>query len=53
MGCDLKLPTNLGAIFRGAAALGMDAVLPSPSCADPPYRRSRGRRGRPLGAVPP
>ena len=32
--------TNLGAIFRGAAALGMDAVLLSPSCADPLYRRS-------------
>jgi tRNA G18 (ribose-2'-O)-methylase SpoU len=32
--------TNVGAIFRGAAALGMDAVLLSPSCADPLYRRS-------------
>jgi tRNA G18 (ribose-2'-O)-methylase SpoU len=32
--------TNLGAIFRGAAALGVDAVLLSPSCADPLYRRS-------------
>jgi tRNA G18 (ribose-2'-O)-methylase SpoU len=32
--------TNLGAIFRGAAALGMDAVLLSPTCADPLYRRS-------------
>lgn len=32
--------TNIGAIFRGAAALGMDAVLLSPSCADPLYRRS-------------
>ena len=27
--------TNIGAIFRGAAALGMDAVLLSPSCCDP------------------
>jgi tRNA G18 (ribose-2'-O)-methylase SpoU len=32
--------TNLGAIFRGAAALGVDGVLLSPSCADPLYRRS-------------
>jgi len=32
--------TNLGAIFRSAAALGMDAVLLSPTCADPLYRRS-------------
>lgn len=32
--------TNLGAVFRSAAALGMDAVLLSPSCADPLYRRS-------------
>jgi tRNA G18 (ribose-2'-O)-methylase SpoU len=32
--------TNVGAIFRCAAALGMDAVLLSPSCADPLYRRS-------------
>jgi len=32
--------TNLGAIYRSAAALGMDAVLLSPSCADPLYRRS-------------
>lgn len=32
--------TNLGAIFRTVAALGMDAVLLSPSCADPLYRRS-------------
>jgi tRNA G18 (ribose-2'-O)-methylase SpoU len=32
--------TNLGAIFRGAAGLGMDAVLLSPTCADPLYRRS-------------
>jgi tRNA G18 (ribose-2'-O)-methylase SpoU len=32
--------TNLGAIFRGAAALGIDGVLLSPTCADPLYRRS-------------
>ncbi len=32
--------TNIGAIFRCAAALGMDAVLLSPRCADPLYRRS-------------
>lgn len=33
-------PTNVGAIFRSAAALGMDAVLLTPSCANPLYRRS-------------
>ena len=32
--------TNIGAIFRGAAALGMDAVLLSPSCCDPFCRRA-------------
>lgn len=32
--------TNIGAIFRSAAALGMDAVLVTPSCCDPLYRRS-------------
>lgn len=32
--------TNMGAIFRSAAALNMDAVLLSPSCCDPLYRRS-------------
>jgi tRNA G18 (ribose-2'-O)-methylase SpoU len=37
---DVNNHTNVGAIFRGAAALGMDAVLLSPSCADPLYRRS-------------
>ncbi|ASW55849.1 RNA methyltransferase [Plantactinospora sp. KBS50] len=37
---DVNNHTNLGAIFRGAAALGIDAVLLSPSCADPLYRRS-------------
>ena len=33
-------PTNVGAIFRSAAALGMDAVLLTPACADPLYRRA-------------
>lgn len=33
-------PTNVGAIFRSAAALGMDAVLLSPSCCDPLHRRA-------------
>jgi tRNA G18 (ribose-2'-O)-methylase SpoU len=37
---DLNNHTNLGAIFRGAAALGIDGVLLSPTCADPLYRRS-------------
>jgi tRNA G18 (ribose-2'-O)-methylase SpoU len=37
---DINNHTNIGAIFRGAAALGMDAVLLSPTCADPLYRRS-------------
>ncbi len=32
--------TNVGAIFRSAAGLGADAVLLSPRCADPLYRRS-------------
>jgi tRNA G18 (ribose-2'-O)-methylase SpoU len=32
--------TNIGAIFRSAAALGMDAVLLAPDCADPLYRRA-------------
>ncbi len=32
--------TNIGAIFRSAAALGMDAVLLTPSCCDPLYRRA-------------
>lgn len=33
-------PTNVGAIFRSAAALGVDAVLLTPSCCDPLYRRA-------------
>lgn len=37
---DLADHTNVGAIFRSIAALGADAVLLSPGCADPLYRRS-------------
>lgn len=33
-------PTNIGAIFRSAAALNMDAVLLTPGCSDPLYRRA-------------
>lgn len=33
-------PTNVGAIFRSAAAMGMDALLLTPGCSDPLYRRS-------------
>lgn len=33
-------PTNIGAIFRSAAALSMDAVLLTPACSDPLYRRA-------------
>lgn len=33
-------PTNVGAIFRSAAALGMDAVVLTPGCTNPLYRRS-------------
>ena len=33
-------PTNVGAVFRAAAALGMDAVVLDPQCADPLYRRA-------------
>nr|WP_222437836.1 RNA methyltransferase [Quadrisphaera sp. RL12-1S] len=32
--------TNVGAVFRSAAGLGVDAVLVTPRCADPLYRRS-------------
>lgn len=32
--------TNIGAIFRSAAALNMDAVLVTPTCSDPLYRRA-------------
>lgn len=37
---DLMDHTNVGAIFRSIAALGADAVLLTPACADPLYRRS-------------
>ncbi|HTW20557.1 MAG TPA: RNA methyltransferase [Mycobacteriales bacterium] len=37
---DIVSHTNLGAIFRAAAALGMDGVVLSPRSADPLYRRS-------------
>lgn len=33
-------PTNVGAIFRSAAALGMDAILLTHGCSDPLYRRA-------------
>lgn len=33
-------PTNVGAIFRSAAALGIDAILLTNSCSDPLYRRA-------------
>jgi len=33
-------PTNIGAIFRSAAALNMDAVLLTPACSNPLYRRA-------------
>lgn len=37
---DVMNPTNIGAIFRSAAALNMDAVLLTPACCDPLYRRA-------------
>ena len=37
---DMVSHTNLGAAFRSAAALGVDAVLVTPRCADPLYRRA-------------
>ncbi len=37
---EVQNPTNVGAIFRSAAALGMDAVLLTAGCADPLYRRA-------------
>lgn len=37
---DVVNPTNVGAIFRSAAALGMDAVLLTYACSDPLYRRA-------------
>ena len=37
---NVQNPTNVGAIFRSAAALGMEAILLTPGCSDPLYRRS-------------
>lgn len=37
---DIVDHTNVGAVFRSAAALGVDGVLVTPRCADPLYRRS-------------
>jgi|SRR5450631_50998 len=37
---DIVDHTNVGALFRSAAALGVDAVLITPRCADPLYRRA-------------
>lgn len=37
---DVVNPRNIGAIFRNAAALGMDAVLLTSACTDPLYRRA-------------
>ena len=37
---DVANPTNMGVVFRCAAGLGMDAVIITPNCADPLYRRS-------------
>jgi tRNA G18 (ribose-2'-O)-methylase SpoU len=37
---DIVDHTNVGAIFRSVAGLGADAVLVTPRCADPLYRRS-------------
>lgn len=37
---DITNTVNVGSIFRNAAALGLDAVLLTPGCCDPLYRRS-------------
>ena len=37
---NVQNPTNVGAIFRSAAALGLDAILLTPGCSNPLYRRS-------------
>ncbi len=37
---DVENPTNVGAIFRSAVALGADAILLTHGCADPLYRRA-------------
>ena len=47
---DIGNSTNIGAIFRSAAALGIDAVLVTPSCHDPLFRRAaRGSEAFSLG----
>ena len=54
---EVENPTNIGAIFRSAAALGVDGVLLTPGCSNPLYRRAaRVSMGtvfqiRPLGAA--
>lgn len=37
---NINNPTNIGAIFRSAAALHIDAILLTPACSDPLYRRA-------------
>ena len=37
---DVVNPTNVGAIFRSAAALNMDGILLTPACSNPLYRRA-------------
>lgn len=37
---DVVNPTNVGAIFRSAAALNIDAILLTPACSNPLYRRA-------------
>jgi tRNA G18 (ribose-2'-O)-methylase SpoU len=37
---ELSSTTNLGAVFRSAAALGIDGIILAPTCGDPLYRRS-------------
>lgn len=37
---ELSSTTNLGAVFRSAAALGMDGIILAPTCGDPLYRRA-------------
>ena len=43
--------TNVGAIFRSAAALNMDAVLINPSCCDPLCRRAVEAQPAPDGCI--
>ena len=37
---ELSSTTNLGAVFRSAAALGIDGIILAPTCGDPLYRRA-------------